>query len=285
MRNASGDSPVQGWTQGIVERLPADWRFRLARFDLAWHSRRRGHGRPISFREIEGRYEIDDGLALIRFPDFSRVSGYRRGIASSLEQAAARYGGMEQLRLPDNATVVDVGANIGEFSLWCLDRGASVVALEPDADAFACLMINLGSTRSARGLSHAAWNVRETTYFFRSDDRARGSLIERPGIAQDDVIAEAWPLDEIPEIATLPAIDLLKIDGEGAEPEILAGATRTLRSTRRVAIDVGEDHGRIHLRHRVTAILEARGFQVISGTPDGIILADNRDPAEHLARI
>ncbi len=285
MRRGGVENPAPGWTRGLIERLPGDVRVRLTRFDLAWQSRRRGLGRPIAFREVEGGFEIDDGLGLIRFPEFSRVADFRGGIAPRLERVAARYGGSDLLRLPDNANVVDVGANIGEFSLWCLDRGANVVALEPDARAFASLAVNLGRFDTASVQPYAAWNVRETTYFYCSGDHGHGSLIARPGIAEEGVIAEAWPLDEIPQVATLPAIDLLKIDGEGAEPEILSGATRTLRSTRRIAVDVGEDHGRIHLRHRVAALLEARGFRLVPGAPEGILLAANSKPAEHLTRV
>ena len=273
--------PGRDWTRDLMERLPADIRFRLTRFDLAWHSRRRGHGRPIAVREVAGGYEIDDGLGLIRFPDLDRISSYRNGIAPRLEQAAAKYGGAEILRIVDGATVVDVGANIGEFALWCLDRGANIVALEPDPHAHACLAVNLDRFDAALALPHAAWNVRETMYFHTGADHERGSLIERPAVAGESIIAEAWPLDEVPQIATLPSIDLLKIDGEGAEPEILAGAPRTLRCTRRVAVDVGDDHDRIHLRHRVAAILESRGFQLLPDCPAGTIVADNRSPAEH----
>ena len=45
----------------------------------------------------------------------------------------------------------------------------------------------------------------------------------------------------------LPVIDFMKIDGEGVEPEILAGASRTLRRTRVVAVDVGATDRRPNL--------------------------------------
>ncbi len=57
---------------------------------------------------------------------------------------------------------------------------------------------------------------------------------------------EAWPLDQLPQFMTrLPVIDFMKVDGEGVEPEILAGGMRTLRRTRVIAVDVA--------RHRQTA--------------------------------
>ena len=39
-------------------------------------------------------------------------------------------------------TVLDIGANIGLFSIWCADRGAKVVAVEPIPLTFAALSAN-----------------------------------------------------------------------------------------------------------------------------------------------
>ena len=49
--------------------------------------------------------------------------------------------------------VIDVGAGIGEFTLWCADAGARVIAFEPDPLAFACLEKNTASLPSVRDLS------------------------------------------------------------------------------------------------------------------------------------
>ena len=41
-------------------------------------------------------------------------------------------------------------------------------------------------------------------------------------------VVEAWPLDQLQFMVRLAVIDFMKVDGEGVEPEILAGAQRTL---------------------------------------------------------
>ena len=43
--------------------------------------------------------------------------------------------------------VVDVGANVGLFSLRCAEEGARVVALEPSPDAYLCLEENVKRLR------------------------------------------------------------------------------------------------------------------------------------------
>jgi hypothetical protein len=76
-------------------------------------------------------------------------------------------------------------------------------------------------------------------------------------------------------MARLPVIDLMKVDGEGVEPEILAGALRTLRRTRVVAVDVGATKRRPNLRARVEAALEQMGFRAIPTGRSDTILALN----------
>jgi hypothetical protein len=71
---------------------------------------------------------------------------------------------------------------------------------------------------------------------------------------------EAWPLDALPVVTRLPVIDFMKVDGEGVEPEILAGGGRTLRRTRAIAVDIGSSDRRPNLRARVEAALESLLF-------------------------
>ncbi|MBI3608077.1 MAG: FkbM family methyltransferase [Nitrospirae bacterium] len=49
------------------------------------------------------------------------------------------------LGIPDNATIVDVGASIGDFSVCCASsfHGAKVFSYEPDKDAFELLKENI----------------------------------------------------------------------------------------------------------------------------------------------
>ncbi len=55
---------------------------------------------------------------------------------------AEKYVGRTGYVPRDGDIVVDIGAGIGEFTLWCAEAGARVVAFEPDPLAFACLERN-----------------------------------------------------------------------------------------------------------------------------------------------
>ena len=73
----------------------------------------------------------------------------------------------------------------------------------------------------------------------------------------------------------LPVIDLMKIDGEGVEPEIIFGASRTLTRTRVVAVDIGASDRRPNLKGRVEMALNGLNFRIVAHERSDTILALN----------
>ncbi len=185
----------------------------------------------------------------------------------------------------DGQTVVDVGANVGCFTAYALRRmrRGRLCALEPNPDAHAHLAalaaqwaprrphlrVDLGQTAvgstpgKARFVVPAGASVRGAFADLggTADDRARGFDV--------DVVT----LDDWLAARGVGAIDLLKIDVEGAETDVLAGAAATLAATRRVAL---EWHGPKRLE-AVTRTLTAAGFR------PALRLADPDDPQVGIA--
>ena len=58
----------------------------------------------------------------------------------------------------------------------------------------------------------------------------------------DSLIVETKKLDDVSELPSTE-IKLIKIEAEGAEPEVLAGMPQTLKRTRFVAVDMGPERG------------------------------------------
>ena len=200
---------------------------------------------------------------------------YRDGIGPQIEAVAEKYlGGTLYLPRPGDR-IVDIGAGNGEFTLWCARAGATVVAFEPDPLAFACLERNVALLRDVRAFPVAIWKERASLRLHGTRDTSESSLIEdgKPGVRATDV--EAWPLDQLRFMVDLPVIDFMKIDGEGVEPEILAGANRTLRRTRVVSVDVGAAEKRPNLAARVAAILDTLSFRQLPHARSDTILALN----------
>lgn len=244
------------------------------RLQLAWHALRHGRGRPVSLVASGTAFRVDDGLRSLHLPSMRRATRYRRGINARLQEVAELYGGGRIYRPREGDCVVDIGAGVGEFALWCCDHGTKVVAFEPDPLAFRCLAANLPRDGDAIVLPYALWKRRQDLKLHAASPTLRSSLIagERRG---PTVAVEAWPLDSVPAVARLPAIDFLKVDGVGVEPEILAGAAAMLRRTRLVAVDLAAAPQRPGLDEKVTAVLRGLRFSLLPGGGGRVLIAAN----------
>ena len=233
-------------------------------------------GGPVSVIRIKAMIGVMDSDYELMLPTPRRVIRYRGGIAWRIARLAGRYGCPELYEPKAGHVVVDVGSNVGEFSLYAVSKGAHVYAFEPDPTVFACLSHNLQHFPNAHVIQLALWNERTTLRFFRAADKADSSFFEPDSHVQGVIELEAWRLDDVAEIAALDRIDFLKIDGEGAEPEILQGAEKTLQRTGRIAIDVGPERQGESTRDAVVEILEASGFTIVDHDSDCELMAENR---------
>ncbi len=135
-------------------------------------------------------------------------------------------------RIPPGSWAIDVGANIGffteRFGRW-VKAGGRVIAIEPDEENLALLR----RRTSAAGLEcidvHQAVAV-EKSGMVRLQRNPQQPTDHRISDVGDPVAGVA--LDDLVEQAGSPTIGLIKIDTQGSEHRVLAGATRTLRRCR-----------------------------------------------------
>ncbi len=204
------------------------------------------------------------------------------------------------LALPDGACVVDVGANIGLFSLWAAMRArdARLHAVEPIPEVFSALMAKAAAhfphaRRHRFALGAAAERVRFAYYpratgwstrhpepaavreSLRAYLRARAghpfaarlarhprlfALAARPLFHSVARECEVTTLSSLLRTESLEAIDLLKIDVEGAELEVLAGiADADWPRIRQITMECDS-----HTREPAAALLDAHGFEVVT---------------------
>ncbi|KOV93032.1 FkbM family methyltransferase [Streptomyces sp. NRRL B-3648] len=201
--------------------------------------------------------------------------------------------------LPAGAVVVDVGANIGMFTLCAARRspGARIIACEPLAELAAAVAVNAevhaaDVTVVARAVGAAEGEADFTFYPHNSvmsgafadadaDRRTlRGYLLtgaDSEGVdPQDRLVADRLAADllaaehrrvAVTTLARIAAdhgltrIDLLKIDVEKAEEDVLRGITPELwAGIRQIVMEVHDIDGRLA---SVTKTLEDRGFGVV----------------------
>lgn len=128
--------------------------------------------------------------------------------------------------LPEDGVFVDVGANIGAYSLWagrhCAPRGM-IVAIEADAENFKCLTTNIAinkchnihAIRAGVGDSHELL----TLYKNVTGNNGAHNFCQR-GVPSGQV--ECFPLSDLLQQAGVNGVDFLKMDIEGLETKVLA---------------------------------------------------------------
>jgi FkbM family methyltransferase len=141
----------------------------------------------------------------------------------------------------EGAVVVDVGANNGLVTLNLAKRAGSsgrVISFEPDRDTFGRLERNvaLNGARNVTleniALGRAKGKARWITP--RQDNAGMNRMAGGPGVNDVDDVADAsrevdvTTLDHYFENRPIERLDLIKIDVEGREADVIAGAELTL---------------------------------------------------------
>jgi len=139
---------------------------------------------------------------------------------------------------------VDVGANWGYYTLAAahmVGPGGQVVAFEPEPRLFALLSANVDANTLRQVLLQPAaiGPRRERVPFsaFRPEDGNWGlsRAIDHDRATAADFESDSLPLDDALDAASVGAVQLVKIDVEGAETGVLAGMRRGLNETGCVA--------------------------------------------------
>lgn len=189
-------------------------------------------------------------LRVIRFQALGRILG-RRAIAPVGERSAiyadadvyhsarAMYGNpldwneMSAWRdaLGPGSLFVDVGANVGLYTIWAADAGAQVVAIEPNRDSRERLKANLELNGYAVEVVGAAIADSEGTLRMTTGlDNQNHLLVSCTGSVAP--ASEPVPVRTLDALLGDRVVDGLKADVEGAELLVLKGARRLLSQQR-----------------------------------------------------
>lgn len=188
---------------------------------------------------------------------------YRRGFENRLARLSEEFGMGTVFSVNNGDTVIDIGANVGDFAQACESFGALCYSFDGDPHAVQCMKANLAETTSVVITEAILWNKNEEVTFFSAPDRADSSLFQPPGKCIEAFRAQAYTLDYLAKKLEIGDVALLKMDAEGAEPEVLLGAQEVLKRTRAVAIDTGPERNGEETHDEVCEVLTAAGFEVL----------------------
>jgi amino acid adenylation domain-containing protein/FkbM family methyltransferase len=168
----------------------------------------------------------------------------------------------------DGACVVDIGANIGMFSLLALTRcrNPQLIAVEPIPACAAVLDLNLKRYGADASVYVIGLSDHVGTENFRRFHQAQEKL------AYTDVVCPLNTLSNLIDLEGLQHIDILKIDVEKSETEVLNGIREVhWPRIRQLVVGIHDVDGRLD---RTRQLLEGRGYSctihrdaLLRGTP------------------
>jgi FkbM family methyltransferase len=160
---------------------------------------------------------------------------------------------------------VDVGANVGTYTIWAAECGAEVMALEPAADTFGLLLENVALNGYQVAAIQAAAGDRCGTARFTAGRDAVNRL-DPDGL----VVTRLVTIDSLIGGRHVAG---MKVDVEGFEIDVLQGCTRAL-SERRIGLIQLEWNAMSQLalgsdRRPVADLLAQHGYQLFRPDPQG----------------
>ncbi len=168
--------------------------------------------------------------------------------------------------LPKSGDIVlDIGANIGIYSLYAAKAGARVIAFEPEEENFALLQRNVVEWPTIEAVHMAVADengLRKLSVPFRCSTGQWSLLQEGEGqnvhcISFHDIV-QRWALLHI---------DILKMDIEGAEYQLLQSMSQSdLAKVRRIFLEFHDEYQHHHFS-TIVRILEAANFLVTVRAP------------------
>lgn len=165
-------------------------------------------------------------------PIWCRVGTYDEYVSKEINRS---YGKLDV----EGRIVLDIGANIGCFSRWAVDKGAMhVISLEPEVNNFNMLSLNLKDEHdvSLHNKALTADKDGDGVLYLSKTGKNPGNSSTTPRRGRVEV-----PISYM-SVATLkskhPVIDVAKIDCEGAEYEFMEALIEAYPELRQVALEI-----------------------------------------------
>ena len=168
------------------------------------------------------------------------------------------YGEIEK-----NSVVVDIGANIGIFTLYALSNGASqVVAFEPCKESFDTMKMNIEKNKFNDKVNLnkiAIGNKDDSSILISKKSSPYNSILKEEGVFNNENTENVKTSTLDKALIKVKQIDLLKMDCEGAEYLIFPTLTKNfLDKTKEIRM---EFHGNLD---KLISSLNYQPFKILN---------------------
>ena len=227
-------------------------------------------GKASNLKEIEfdkelSTYKVSDGERSLYLAKRERIYRYQDGLSLAVERVGLSYS-LNHIQFMPGDVVIDCGANIGEVGLYLKDvlaKEVSYHAFEPSVEEYECCLLNHPNC-SINNLG--LWETEGTLIFYNKNETGDSSLFEIENYTSKTTV-DVTTVDDYIKSRGVSKVKLLKLEAEGAEPEILSGCTKSLARIEYIAADVGPERG---LSEETTisdivTLLYSNGFEIVAG--------------------
>ncbi len=225
--------------------------------------------------------KINDSVFTLNVINKGKIINYERGIAQRLRYLANVYGLGSVIPINRKDRIINVGANIGEVTIWCCLNGADVLSIEGNPYAFECLKLNCYGL-NAKLFNEVLWKENSKVTFRNQNGGTSSTIVGigdlPPGL---DNVVNAKTLDSVyDEAFQNDPNDIKSIIGdvEGAEPELLLGSKKILKKVQYISLDCGPERiGKVTSWELVANYLKKNNFEIMSSRNVGrrILIARN----------
>lgn len=202
------------------------------------------HSSVIIVEKSYGLCRISDknDLGSIYIAKRERIHKYHAGVSARLISVYNEYL-LGNIDFAPGDLVIDIGANVGEVSMAIanLNQGIELLCIEPSTDEARCCDQNVFNGEH-RTLQVALWSENTELNFYHQNETGDSSLLPAKKNRRKTLIT-AKTLDSVCNDLSLRDVKLIKLEAEGAEPEVLQGSKQILATTHYVSADLGPERG------------------------------------------
>lgn len=186
------------------------------------------------------------------------LSGYQRILCTHQK--------LIKLAVIDNArTVIDIGANVGYFSILCRDLfpKSKIFSFEPTPKTFQCLRNNFEDDINTKVFNLAISDFNGKAKMNFDEQYSAVSQISDEG----SIDVNVRKLDDVIKENNIDCIDILKIDTETFEAHVLRGGFESLNKTKYLFIEISMEKD--NKNYTISSLLkflstENYNFQLVS---------------------
>ena len=219
-------------------------------------------------------YQVTHNKHKIFFQSAIRVNRFMKGFENAGKRMWNRYKIDDLVRGIEPRTVIDIGANIGEFSYYADKKYAGrvkIIAFDPDPITKQCFENNLVGIDASFNLVALSNKSGEEDLYLKTD--SADSSLHKPNGESIKIKTKIITLDSFFNRLEIVQPVLLKMDAEGHEPEVLLGGIATLQRIDWISIDAGLERYGKSTSDEVARILVDQGFSEVKISESYLVTA------------